>query len=642
MTLKLQHQITAALMLFGLLPAAIVAFFTYQSTEEFKTKQKLLIRQAAAATSLRIELLMTRQHLSPTAVFSEPVKEKEAQKPKEKKEAASYDSWDPRTIELDLLGKEFEHVVANFELDNAVIQVVDSSDLLILKREPRGNLEQMINPRRPDSRYTLALGSNLISKGVLEGTKPNFAGVITVPASREEPVELLGFYPLDFPKEKGRHYTVLVSLPMAEAYASIYGYNLMTLMILVLCAILTTLLGWFLGHHFVRPVLDLIKVTGELHTGNLHSKTQINRRDELGRLGKQINAFVDKLSEVISQIRGATASVSTASGELNSSAQQLSQGATEQAGTLQEIASSLQSVDQSVARNAQHAKDTARTANQASSHAERGGEAVQETVNAMREIAQKITVVEDIAYQTNLLALNAAIEAARAGSQGKGFAVVAGEVRKLAERSQAAAQQIGELAGRSVAVAENAGQLLDRTVPMIRDTSNLVQEIAAASQEQMAAIRQINVGVSQLNEVVQQNAAAGHQLASTSYDLSTQSTTLQHYVDFFQLDANALNGHPAPRPITPPQPMTTSRRLPPPPHRGGGGGHGHGHGPETHGPNPARLPPHTPMQGGGAAGQLGSPLSGNSGAHGPTAGHSHSSGGVIVNLDDDDNNFERF
>ncbi|MFO0959076.1 MAG: methyl-accepting chemotaxis protein [Isosphaeraceae bacterium] len=257
-----------------------------------------------------------------------------------------------------------------------------------------------------------------------------------------------------------------------------------------------------------------------------------------------------RLARVVREVRNATLSVTTASGQLSSSAQELSQGATEQAGTLQEIAGSLRNVNSSVKVNAGHAQATSQAAQQVNLQAQQGGKAVEETVAAMREIGRKVRAVEDIAYQTNLLALNAAIEAARAGTQGKGFAVVAGEVRKLAERSQQAAQQIGELAGRSVAVAENAGRLLGEIVPAITQTSQLVGEIASASQEQTAAIQEISTGVGQLDEVVQQNVASSVQLASTAAGLASHSLMLERLVGYFGRpgDRAAIHARDAGRP----------------------------------------------------------------------------------------------
>jgi methyl-accepting chemotaxis protein len=604
--MSLRKQITLALLVFGLVPACIVAWVSYNAAEDFKARQEIILRQSAFAAADRIERLLLME-----------------------KDVPGYPpTWNPKNLDEEKLRDPLDRLASQFHLGyKAKILVINGDNTVVAKRDPNGELSTTPSGGLP-YRYKIVLPKER------EGVKP-----VPVGDDPKDVPELAAFAPLAVkppPDGKGP-YEVVVIVPSAEAYDTIYTMQWKTLAILAICLVLTSLLGVYLGDRFVKPLLDIMAVTHELHEGNLQNRTTVSRRDELGRLANQVNSVVDKLAEVISQIRSATTSVSTASSELNSSAQQLSQGATQQAGTLQEIASSLHSVDASVARNAQHAKDTARTANQASAQAERGGEAVQETVAAMRQIAQKITIVEDIAYQTNLLALNAAIEAARAGTQGKGFAVVAGEVRKLAERSQAAAQQIGELAASSMAVAENAGQLLEKTVPMIRDTSNLVQEIAAASQEQMAAIRQINVGVSQLNEVVQQNAAAAHQLGSTSSDLAFQSSTLQRYVEFFQIDTTA-EGFPLPTsgpplaPAPPPRAAPASRRLPSPPSRGAPGllpadvpgapRHAAGHG-------------HPPGRDGGTGGAPGTPIGGHLG------NSQHGGGGVVINMDDDDN-FERF
>jgi methyl-accepting chemotaxis protein len=212
----------------------------------------------------------------------------------------------------------------------------------------------------------------------------------------------------------------------------------------------------------------------------------------------------------------------------------LSQNSSEQAASVEETSASMEQLSATVSQNAENAEVTDSIASKSANEAGEGGEVVRETVVAMKAIAQKIGIIDDIAYQTNLLALNAAIEAARAGDHGRGFAVVAAEVRKLAERSQVAAQEIGQLAGSSVSLAERAGQLLTNIVPSISKTADLVKEIAAASQEQRGGLNQINVAVLELSKTTQTNAAASEELSATSEEMSAQAMQLQSMMQFFR------------------------------------------------------------------------------------------------------------
>ncbi|MBA1344655.1 methyl-accepting chemotaxis protein [Rhizobium sp. WYCCWR 11146] len=263
-------------------------------------------------------------------------------------------------------------------------------------------------------------------------------------------------------------------------------------------------------------------------------------------LGIALEQMVERLRGVVSDAAAAAENVSAGSQELSSSSEQVSQGATEQAASAEEASASMEEMAANIKQNADNAAQTEKIARQSAKDAEMSGEAVTRAVDAMRTIAQKIGIVQEIARQTDLLALNAAVEAARAGEHGKGFAVVASEVRKLAERSQSAAAEISSMSGDTVKAAQEAGDMLGRLVPDIRKTAELVSEISAACREQDIGASQINEAIQQLDKVTQQNAGASEQMSATSEELATQAEELQTSIAFFKVDTASNRQHRVP------------------------------------------------------------------------------------------------
>ena len=324
-----------------------------------------------------------------------------------------------------------------------------------------------------------------------------------------------------------------------ETYAN--SRNLMFLLggIAVLIAIFS---AWLVTRSITRPLGAAVIAAGRLADGDMTVKLDASTKDETGQLLTALQGMIDRLTQTISDVRSAADNLASASEEVSATSQGLSQASSEQAASVEETTSSMEQMTASIQQNTENAKVTDGMATKAAKDAVEGGEAVEQTVAAMRNIAEKISIIDDIAYQTNLLALNAAIEAARAGEHGKGFAVVAAEVRKLAERSQVAAAEIGEVAGSSVDLAERAGKLLGEIVPAIQKTSDLVQEIAAGSEEQASGVGQINDAMEQLNQITQQNASSSEELSATAEEMSAQAQQLQQVMSFFKLDAQQNAG----------------------------------------------------------------------------------------------------
>jgi len=321
--------------------------------------------------------------------------------------------------------------------------------------------------------------------------------------------------------------------------------------------LIATLAALWIALSINKGLRNAVSAVQNVAEGDLTRFATISSKDEIGDLLTYVNTMIERLRGVVGDALSASDNVSSGSQELSASSEQLSQGATEQASSAEEASASMEEMAANIKQNADNAAQTEKIARQSSRDAEASGQAVNRAVGAMRTIAEKISIVQEIARQTDLLALNAAVEAARAGEHGKGFAVVASEVRKLAERSQAAAAEISALSGDTVQVATESGEMLNRLVPDIQKTAELVSEISAACREQDIGASQINEAIQQLDKVTQQNAGASEEMSATSEELASQAEELQASIAFFRVDQ--AGAKPAPKRSAAPAPRAAAK-----------------------------------------------------------------------------------
>ena len=337
---------------------------------------------------------------------------------------------------------------------------------------------------------------------------------------------------------------LMAEIDQAEIMQPVNRLGNEILILALIMAVVIVIVSVIFARSIANPINKGVAFAQKLSRGDLTATVDVDQNDEIGTLANALKDMSAKLKEVVTGIQTGANNIASASQQVSSSSQQMSQGSNEQASAAEEVSSSMEQMTSNIQQNSDNAKETEQIAQKATEGIKEGNQAAQTSVQSMKEIAEKISIINDIAYQTNILALNAAVEAARAGEHGRGFSVVASEIRKLAERSSEAAKEIDEKSRSGVEISQKAGKQLDEIVPEIEKTTRLVQEITASTTEMNNGSSQVNSSVQQLNQVTQQNASSSEELATNAEELSGQADQLKRLVGFFKIEQDGSSNLP--------------------------------------------------------------------------------------------------